>query len=189
MTVPIVYYLLQQTPTRTHDHGAHAGEHVEDHEEGDDQESEEESSHDESQQQSGDESENESDKQETLDETGENDEAPDDTEGSDTATDEDNSSAPEVVAEDDQNVTKSYPDAKGGKKKRIESKRGLKLGEVDTSEDDSDMVRFWPASQNLVVDSTPASSCKASWELQYTVWQTRGHFQHRHEAFGGLSRK
>jgi len=126
VTIPSCYYILTTIDTGGHGHDehgeGHGGEHGEKHEEeGKDEDGEEKS----------DDSEDKAD------------EKSDDSEGSDSG-DEKEADTPETSddeGEDDsegKNTKKHIPDAKGGAKKRIESKNSMTLGDKEPESDHSD---------------------------------------------------
>jgi len=81
------------------------------------------------------------------------------------------------VGETDQNEVKSIPDAKGGKKKRLESKASISQGAVDDSDTPEDKVI-----PPIILSGIPLISIgcgfKASWRYNNSKWQAREFIKH-----------
>jgi len=155
VTAPTCWYLLQNGPEGHHDspHGetdhAHHGvkqrtpeeaEEAKEDEPKKEVKSKEESS---TEKESEDKSEDKSDDKEDKDEDKEDkkdDEKKEKKSDSDKSTSQDGKDE-HSVGETDQNEVKSIPDAKGGNKKRLESKASITQSEVDDSDTSEDKVR------------------------------------------------
>lgn len=147
VTVPTCWFLISNKPDNSHahgdhgdSHGAHAGEHEEEEEKSEEEEEKPEEKEDEKPADSEEKTEEkeepkESDKSEGSD-------SKDEAKEQDTPATSDDET---VVGETGKNVRKSIPDAKGGKKARLESKAAIKQGE-DNSEakegEPTDKVRW-----------------------------------------------
>ena len=124
--MPACWYLLSNAPDTSHGHANHGDDHGKSH--GEEEEETEEQSKDEPEEKS----------EETADEKGdgEDSEKPADSDSEDEAKEADTPDTSEDEGEEgpkkDSNTTKSFPDAKGGNKKRIESDKGIKQGQVAT---------------------------------------------------------
>jgi hypothetical protein len=139
VTLPTVYFLLQNRPdTSSHGHGAHGDSHGKEHAEEHEEEHKEEPTEEPAQEESKDEEKPEfEEKPEAEEKSGEKSEEKDGSyfSGNDDRYKESAISGPShdesVVSADEKNVRKSYPDAKGGNKARIESQSGMKQGLKD----------------------------------------------------------
>jgi len=127
VTIPTCWWLLSNGPDTSHGHDTHGASHVKSHkheeedeepeaEEDGDKEAEEKSEDGEEKQ-----DEKDSDKSDESDSYGGK-----DADTPDTSDDEDNN----VVGVDDKNVKKHTPDAKGGAKKRLDSTKAIKQGDI-----------------------------------------------------------
>ncbi|CZT41127.1 related to cylicin I [Rhynchosporium secalis] len=144
VTAPACYYILSNAPDTSHghgDHGAHGDEHDEEHKE-ESEESDEESkdeSKDEPEAKAEEKSDDAEEKSEekSIDKEEESEKSVE----SDSEDDKKDADTPETSDDegedtaDGKNTKTVKPDAKGGNKKRFESKQGKKAGESDSSDD------------------------------------------------------
>jgi hypothetical protein len=117
--VPTCWWLLSNGSDASHGHDTHGASHGKSHkDEGEDEEPEAEEDGDKEAEEKSEDGEEKQDEKESDD--GKDADTPD------TSDDEDNN----VVAVDDKNIKKHTPDAKGGAKKRLDSTKAIKQGDI-----------------------------------------------------------
>jgi len=154
VTVPTCWFLISNAPDNSHGHGGHGDSHgkahAEEHEE--EEKSEEEEKPEEHEDKPAESEEKTEDKEEPK-ETDKSDESSSDDEAKDQdtpATSDDDS----VVGETDKNVRKSFPDAKGGNKGKLESKAAIKQGEDNSKGKDGEPADKPAASKEALGKNT-----------------------------------
>lgn len=128
VTVPTCWFLISNKPDNTHGHGGHGDSHThaEEHEKEEEKSDEEEKPEEKEEDKTAEAEEKTEDKEESKEP-----EKTDESDSDDGAKEQDTpaTSDDESVEDTDKNVRKSFPDAKGDKKARLESKQAIKQGE------------------------------------------------------------
>lgn len=153
MTVPACWYLLSNAPDASHGHDDHGGSHGAAH--GKEHEEEEEG-----------------EKAEDAEGKEEESEKYEDSESEDESKDQETPDTSEDEGGDEKNNKKTSPDAKGGIKKRSESKAAIKAGENDNE------VNGRRKFAGQVILTLSGCDFQARWKQEHPERQAGGSFEY-----------